>query len=281
MNGMGMRNRIRPLMVFAFVFAVSACATPVAEPHSTDTRATASATPSPSATPSTCVVPTATAAASGSPEALIWSPNRTGLDWPGRIRAEPPGCAQVVFVAPRSEEAVLYRDPDGDVAPRSLAVVDIVTVGIREGCWRSLTTEACIFFDLADVLPDPPDPRVQWVAFGIVVDTTGDGRPDTRFGVENGGADGGRMWRTDLATGTTIGPRSGIGEDDKMDAHFPLDRGCCPELKSGHIFVSGPGPAFRFYVWASAIADGQIVAIDYAPDAGWIELDPSTAGPGE
>ena len=26
----------------------------------------------------------------------------------------------------------------------------------------------------------------------------------------------------------------------------------------------------RFYVWASVIQDGQMVATDYAPDAGWI-----------
>jgi hypothetical protein len=31
-------------------------------------------------------------------------------------------------------------------------------------------------------------------------------------------------------------------------------------------------PVFHFYVWASVIVDGQIVATDYAPDAGWITL---------
>ena len=64
-------------------------------------------------------------------------------------------------------------------------------------------------------------------------------------------------------------------EDGVMDAVFPeLDR-AEDETKAGHIFVRRPGPSFRFYVWASVIVDGEIVGTDYAPDAGWIELQPS------
>ena len=44
-----------------------------------------------------------------------------------------------------------------------------------------------------------------------------------------------------------------------------------PVAVVGHIFPVPPGDQFRFYVWASVIEDGQIVATDYAPDVGWID----------
>jgi hypothetical protein len=28
----------------------------------------------------------------------------------------------------------------------------------------------------------------------------------------------------------------------------------------------------RFYAWSSLIADGRVVAADYAPNVGWLEL---------
>lgn len=31
-----------------------------------------------------------------------------------------------------------------------------------------------------------------------------------------------------------------------------------------------PGPVDPFYVWASVIEDGRVVATDYAPDVGWL-----------
>jgi hypothetical protein len=35
--------------------------------------------------------------------------------------------------------------------------------------------------------------------------------------------------------------------------------------------VRGDAGPYRFYAWASEIADGRIVATDYAPDSGWLE----------
>ena len=55
-----------------------------------------------------------------------------------------------------------------------------------------------------------PDPRDEWLAYGVVVDGTGDGRPAARYGVDNAygiddasvAAQFGRVWRMDLTTGS-------------------------------------------------------------------------------
>lgn len=67
-----------------------------------------------------------------------------------------------------------------------------------------------------------------------------------------------------------------------MDAVFPGDwgppppggLGGFPNSRTGSIFAKRlpDEQVFHFYVWASVIVDGQIVATDYAPDAGWIEM---------
>ncbi len=127
---------------------------------------------------------------------LAWTLERAAQDWPGPLRAEPADGAPIAFVAPGSDEGAVFRDPRGDTVPAPLAVVDIVEVLIREGCWMSLTTEGCFFYDMASPLaPSQLDPHSGWFAYGIVVDNTGDGRPDLRFGVDNAAANaGGRMW---------------------------------------------------------------------------------------
>jgi hypothetical protein len=69
-----------------------------------------------------------------------------------------------------------------------------------------------------------------------------------------------------------------------MDAVFPGDAhfsDLAPnDFIPGSIFAKRlpDHPVFRVYAWASAIVDGQIVATDYAPDFGWMELD-LTKGP--
>lgn len=198
------------------------------------------------------------------PVDLTWTLERAAQDWPGPLRAEPEVGGPIV----RSDGRVAFGDQRGDTVPAPLAVVDIVEVVTREGCWMSLTTEGCFFYDLASPLTQLQlDPRRGWFAYGIVVDNTGDGRPDLRFGIDNAAGDGGaRMWLTELATGTTRAFEF-LEDPNVMDAHLGV-----VEAPTGHIFVRRPGPTFRFYVWASAIVDGQIVATDYAPDFGWIEF---------
>jgi hypothetical protein len=204
---------------------------------------------------------------------LTWNADRASQDWPGPARSEPTQGGPVVFTARVGSNDVgeVYVDPSGDPAPSTIAEVDITQVEVRHGCWS--LRSACVSFGLAQrPEPSPIDPRARWIAYGIVVDTDGDGHPDRRFGVDNAASRAQqsravhRMWRTDLGSGTTIASTWSM-ENYYMDATFP-------ESAQGHIFVRDGGAGFRFYVWASEIVDGEVVATDYAPDVGWIEYQP-------
>jgi hypothetical protein len=205
-----------------------------------------------------------------SPEALFWNADRAANDWPGPLRVEPLGVP--IVVASNSD------DPSGDVASE-IAVVDIVEVVTGHCGWFPPST--CVWFEMEAEVPRPlPDPGSQWIAYGIVVDSTGDGQPDWRFGIDNASpyADHQRMWRTDLATGSTFSPIGRFEVPTVMDAVFPGDLApdsdapdAFPNSRTGSIFAKHQG-LFHFYVWAAVIVDGQIVATDYAPDAGWFNF---------
>lgn len=244
--------------VAAFLLLV-ACSSPSPTPSASESVAALQDSPEPS--PS--MLP-----------ALAWNSDRATQDWPGPLRVVAPGAPIVV--------PTYSDDPPGDVAPE-FAVVDIVEVVSRDCGW--FPPSACVFFEMGAEVPRPmPDPGSQWIGYGIVVDTTGDGHPDWRFGIDNAAldVDYGRMWRTDLATGSTFSPSGVLEAPTVMDAVFPGDwgppppgdGGSYPNVRTGSIFAKEPLPdegVFHFYVWASVIFDGQIVATDYAPDAGWFE----------
>ena len=224
------------------------------------------------------------------PGAMAWDPGRFTQDWPGPLRPEPAGGDADVGILDESNSAAEERftDPVGDAG---MALVDISQVLSRVGCWWSLTTERCAFFDTVAPSEPMPSPADTWIAYGIVVDYTGDGRPDVRFGIDNArdperscplaAAIGcrTRMWRTDLNTGETLEssrledptlPPRGAGMDADVPSLDDPDCGSC----LGHIWVQkiDDEQVFRFYVWASVIQDGNIVATDYAPDAGWVRI---------
>lgn len=233
----------------------------------------------PTPRPTTALLPcgqsSSTPAASTSPEVLSWSPERASADWPGEMRPEPSGCTPFVTPAtcaismgpcrPGARTGLLYTDPLGDASPMALAFVDIVKGEFSVlGCYGS---RPCVAFELAATLPRPlPSPGDDWIAYGIVADTTGDGRADMRWGIDNAaGGDELRIWQADLTTGRTdISP---CCQDLLMDASFPGDAGPA----RGLIGPASSWNVFRFYVWASVIRDGAIVATDYAPDFGWLE----------
>ena len=87
-----------------------------------------------------------------------------------------------------------------------------------------------------------------------------------------------RGWKTDLRTGAT---EIGVAGDWICQCGYPIDHddddgfmklypGSYPTDKhADDRFSLIPG---RFYVWASEIQDGQVVATDYAPDTGWLEV---------
>jgi hypothetical protein len=111
------------------------------------------------------------------------------------------------------------------------------------------------------------------IAYGVVLETTGDGVADYLIGIDNDAPKQGdfHVWVTDLATGKTdeqIGPPYG----------YPIDFSHPDELGGPYMhffFLHGAAPAdlnpetVRWYAWASASSNGEVYAWDYAPDAGW------------
>jgi hypothetical protein len=197
------------------------------------------------------------------------TPVRANPERPGPLRSEPAHGASEVrgsFDAQGSR----IRDPDGDPTPQANASADITEVVFRQGCWRSLTTEACVFFSVADVPGRPlPDPAERWLAYGLVVDYDADGVGDGRYAIDNIADGRKQMWRTDLTTGVTEAARPGLQEDGVMDAVYPGDT-----HGSASMFVErDPHRPFRFYVWASAMDAEGNESTDFAPDSGWLAFE--------
>jgi hypothetical protein len=254
------------------IVAISAIAFLVSGGNVGDPADSASPTPPSTTALSPCLQASSSPTASGSPEALTWSPDRASQDWPGALRTEPSGCAPVVVDAIVANTAptrtLLFHDPQGDPSPTALAWVDLVDLEFREsGCYAAV----CVFYELAAAPPPVPNPRDEWIAYGIVVDSTGDGRPDQKYGVDNAlGGDELRIWRVDVATGRTTVPR--CCQDQVMDVFFPGDQPSERAPAKGSFDVPwGTASPFRFYLWASVIRDGEIVSTDFAPDFGWLE----------
>ena len=119
------------------------------------------------------------------------------------------------------------------------------------------------------------------IAYGLVLDTTADGTADYLIGIDNDAPEQGdfHVWVTNLATGETdeqIGPPYGYPvEFAHPDEWRPGD----PPSTVWFTFLGTSRPTdldrrtVRFYAWTSATRDGEVLAYDYAPDAGWITTD--------
>ena len=245
---------------------------------------------------------------------LVWSVDGAEQDWPVTPRLEPNAdpvvasalsgqelcalhpsilssvvlngverCSHGPFIEdyPESPERV-YIDSSDEPTLESNSFLDIRAVGFREECWFKPAT--CVYFDTVERVARPlPHPQEQWIAFGVVADTNGDGQPDLRYGIDNAPAPIGevlgtefrlRMWRTDLLTGETSHYSRFFEVPSVMDAIFPGESGVPLGPTIGRMYAHREGGSpFRFYVWASLIRDGQLVATDYAPDAGWLEAE--------
>lgn len=187
-------------------------------------------------------------------------------DWPGPLRLEPAGGAATVSMEEQDSEGAVNRaftDGIGDVGEGVPGWLDITTLDVtyRDPCCVS------VYFDLADDLPVPIPGRV---IYGVVADVDGDGTADVRFGIAPISDSEHLVWRTDFATGHTDhaeGPPYGPIADTWYPSQH--DRG-----RDG-IFLLEPLPGeyekFRFYVWASMMANSEVLATDYAPDQGWID----------
>jgi hypothetical protein len=189
-----------------------------------------------------------------------------------------------------------YIDPSGDTGSSATSCVDIrdVTAGPKN-----------LFFSL---MSKPPgvDPSQAWIAYGVVVDEDRDGVPDWRYGIDNlpgtagGKEDHHRAWRTNLHTGRTefnLDAWPGREMDQVGDTYFGSTYpafSTFPALGTSASFrfymtadTTGGGESVLgakldkpFYVWASEIVDGRVVATDYAPDDGWLLPSPDGANTG-
>ncbi len=266
-------------VVAMVVFLATACATgqgapsgaasptsPVGEPTLTPTvrPSQSDAASGPSARPSATSTP------------LLWTEASLKEDWPAPVRTEPAGGAILVPLQDEADEVI--PDPLGDTGSAAHPWVDIKE--LQGGGAR-------IIIDLASNVPPLVPPNKQWIAYGVVVDDDRDGIPDRRFGIDNipataPGKDQHRAWITDLHTGRTVsavGPGYGSVGDTYFDTFFPGEwTGIGVRLGFGADLTGGgriPGLVDPFYVWASVIEDGRVVATDHAPDDGWlVEPDP-------
>lgn len=159
-----------------------------------------------------------------------------------------------------------WHDPN-DASVGWVDIRDLRSDGTNAGSWS------------LELAASPPratglEPGVL-IAYGLVLDTTGDGVADYLIGIDNDAPERGdfHVWVSDLATGETdeqIGPPYGLpiefahpdeGFDRSM--HFTFLTGSEPkDLKLKTV---------RFYAWASETRDGEVIAWDIAPDTGWIQ----------
>ena len=226
------------------------------------------------------------APAASSAALLTWSRASLEEDWPAPVRAEPDGPPTVVPIllkdvvqnpaAPLADQrhglqAGRYTDPSGDTGSAVLPWADIKAL--------SFCGIACLSIEPVARFRSAVDPTKQWIAYGIVADTDGDGVPDLRYGIDNMPVDATgawpyRWWITDLHTGRTdwaSGPPYGItvGKTEFYGGPGRLSFGA--DVAGGGTVGGLPE---RFYVWASVIQDGRVVATDYAPDVGWLHPSP-------
>jgi hypothetical protein len=252
----------------------AAAATPTPEP-------TPIPTPTPRTDASDCALPSPDPAESAGP--LSWTKASEHQDWPAPVRSEPAGGATVAPMPPT------YIDPSGDTGSAVLPCIDI----------RDLTAAPKgVSFDLMSKTPGV-DPSQAWIAYGVVVDEDRDGVPDWRYGMDNlpGTAvakeDHHRVWRTDLHTGRTdFNPNAWPGHemdqvgDTRFGSRYPAFGTSAgfrfyytADTTNGGEDIEGAKQDKPFYVWASVIVDGRVVATDFAPDTGWLVPSPG-ATPG-
>jgi hypothetical protein len=207
-------------------------------------------------------------------EPLIWSESSLDEDWPAPIRDEGSRPAAVLPLV--DAEIGRYTDSLGDVGRAAVPWLDIEEVRLSGGgppgifgvIWRVDIQLA------ADISLPVPDPRDQWIAYGLVLDTNGDGVPDVRLGIDNMPVTdaGHRAWRTELHSGrTTSAPGEPYGKvgERYVDTYFPGE--FTDDVAEILVGLNADEPTFRFYAWASLIEDGRVLATDYAPDVGWLE----------
>jgi hypothetical protein len=237
------------------------------------------------------------------PATLLWTQKGLVHDWPAPVRPESPSGGAVVPMAlgddaqwnpdDRRWEPFEHPDPVGDIGSAAPAWIDILEVHAAGGSYGANFT-----LKLAGDIPRPvPDPASSWIAYGVVLDTNGDGIADVRIGMDNlPAADGHRAWRTELGTGRThskAGPPYGdvrvpgdvsVVGSIGLDTYYPDESAPAASSRGTLRYSLQNGEeAYRFYAWASVIEAGRVLATDYAPNVGWLvkgsQPEPTLVGP--
>lgn len=166
-----------------------------------------------------------------------------------------------------------------DAADAGVAGVDIRRVtATRRPEWR-------LELDGPPPLASTLDPRQRIMEQGVVVDADGDRRADCHIAISTDAprpADM-RVWVTDLGTGVTseqVGPPYGYPIDFFHPAEGEDPGG--PSVMARTIvlfFLSGEGASCEpfdrsaaFYTYGVVLEGGRPTAIDFAPDAAWLEM---------
>lgn len=203
--------------------------------------------------------------ASQPPASVIWEgPVRAGDAHLPLVRTEPVRLDSSVAVPG-------WGHVDGDDAARRY--VDITQTARNAGIGRTWQ------LTLADRPPSARsfDPTRTVISYGLTLDNDRDGVADHVIGISNEAPTPGefRIWVTDLATGET---EEQVGQP--LDPLFPLsvsrlyeEDGTTSRRLQFSFWRSHDLDDANFYAWASVSEDGDVVAWDYAPDAGWLTSD--------
>jgi hypothetical protein len=195
-----------------------------------------------------------------------------------RVPAEHPSPTPVWSPVREGGDLAVYRG-SARVDPRDTAVGWVDVVHVRYYQSGPSQWEWSIELAARPPLAANLEPG-HFIAYGLVLDTTGDGVADYVIGIDNDAPKRGdfHVWVTDLATGETdeqTGPPYGFPiEFFHPDERRPDDPPGPPAMV--FTFLPRTAPAdldpdtVRFYAWASEARGGEVVATDYAPDAGWM-----------
>jgi hypothetical protein len=212
--------------------------------------------------------------------AAEWSGGQAAqLGWTGPVHTIDETAMPPMAIDREDRTRALSVDPGGDA---SLPWVDVTRVTTH------FPTQIHWVMELGAFPPDARtlDPTKTLIAYGLVLDTTGDAVADYVVGINNDAPTAGdyRVWVTDLASGETdeqVGAPYGFPvefshPDEQRRAPPPGDERPPTMLLT---FLDGGPPGLdmgttRFYAWASVTTAGDVVAWDYAPDASWLRAPP-------
>ena len=186
-------------------------------------------------------------------------------EWEGALREDQASLP----VIPLAEGRLDARDA-------RVAGVDIRRVtATRRPEWR-------LELDAPPPLAATLDPMQRIMEQGVVVDADGDRLADCHIAISTDTPRPGdlRVWVTDLGTGATseqVGPPYGY----PIDFSHPASRGDSEDggvtvalffLGSEALSCAPFGKSWAFYTYAVVLEDGRATAVDFAPDAAWLEM---------